>query len=103
MVAPAPEQLRSSKAHKGRRSKSQSAGGASIHKNVAYLRSAAPRNPNQRRTGAISEIRPQSSRRDFSLNPAVHLAFNLHFHVRETETCRFMVCACLLNEVSSLI
>src|SRR5207249_87686 len=51
MVAPAPGQLRPSKAHKGRRSKSQPAGGASIHKNVAYVRSAAPRNPNPRRTG----------------------------------------------------
>src|SRR4029077_9871746 len=51
MVAPAPDHLRPSKAYKGRRSKSQSAGGASIHKNVAYVRSAAPRNPNRRRTG----------------------------------------------------
>src|SRR5215216_4633388 len=51
MAVPAPGQLRPSKAHKGRRSKSQSAGGASIHKNVAYLRSAAPRNQDRRRTG----------------------------------------------------
>jgi hypothetical protein len=50
-VAPARGQSRLSKAHKSSRSKSQSAGGASIHKNVAYARSAAPRNPNRRRTG----------------------------------------------------
>src|SRR3954454_16495652 len=52
MVAPAPGEVRPSKAHKARRSKSQSAGGASIHKNVAYVRSAAPRDPKRRRTGA---------------------------------------------------
>src|SRR4029077_18384924 len=35
-----------------RRPKSQTAGGASIHKKGAYVRSAAPRQPKARRTGA---------------------------------------------------
>ena len=50
---------------------------------------------------AISEIRPQSSRRDFSRagSPLVQS----HFPVRETEPCRFIACARLLNEVFSLI
>jgi len=51
MAAPAPGQLRPYRAYKERRPKSQLAGGAPIHKNVAYVRSAAPRNLNRRGTG----------------------------------------------------
>src|SRR6266480_5247223 len=70
IVAPAPGQLRPSKAHKERRSKSQSAGGASIHKNVAYVRSAAPRNPNPRRTGAYIGNKTAIVKARFSLKRA---------------------------------
>src|SRR6476619_1432437 len=68
MVAPAPGQLRSSRAHKGRRSKSQSAGGASIHKNVAYVRSAAPRNSDPRRTGGYIGNKTAIVKARFSLS-----------------------------------
>src|SRR6187431_950845 len=103
-VAPAPRRLRPSKEHKGRRSKSQKAGGASIHKNVAYARSAAPRNPNRRRTGGyIGNKTPIVKARFFIEAPTLHLSFNPHFPVRETESCRSIACAGLLNEVSSLI
>src|SRR6476469_2804729 len=86
VVAPAPGQLRSSRAHKGRRSKSQSAGGASIHKNVAYVRSAAPRNSDPRRTGgyignkiAIVKVRfsPSVKQTHADLSPV--LAFSMRF------------------------
>src|SRR4029077_4332410 len=103
MVAPAPGQLRPSKAHKGRRSKSQSAGGASIHKNVAYARSAAPRDPKRRRTGGYIGNKTAIVKARFSLNLAIRLSFNPHFPFRETEPCRFIACARVLNKVFSLM
>src|SRR4029077_11486510 len=52
---------------------------------------------------AISEITPQSPRRDFHLNPAVPLSFDPQFPVRQTEPCGFIACARVLNEVFSPI
>src|SRR5215208_2583178 len=89
IAVPAPGQLRPSKAYKKRRPKSQSAGGASIHKNVAYVRSAAPRDPKRRRTGAY-----------IGNKTAIVKA---RFPVREIEPCRFIARPRLLNEVFSLI
>src|SRR5690349_4412837 len=66
--APAPVHLRPQKARKERRPKSQSAGGASIDKNVAYARSAAPRNPNRRRTGGYIGNKTAIVKARFSLN-----------------------------------
>src|SRR6476620_11966813 len=96
MVAPAPGQVRSSKAHKARRSKSQSAGGASIHKNVAYVRSAAPRDPKRRRTGAYIGNKTAIVKARFHSITAVRLSFKPQFSVRETELCRFIARARLL-------
>ena len=103
MAAPAPGQLRPYRAYKERRPKSQLAGGAPIHKNVAYVRSAAPRNLNRRGTGGyIGNKTAIVKARFFTESLGFRFLFSPHLPACEKGT-TLIYPVRLLNEIFSSI